>query len=222
MAKFRTDAQAIPVLETIDISFKGQFGSQADFDAEYALALVYPTPVIYYRGSGNGVQLQPGGKLAGTGDQYLQWLNYMVGKRRIPQTISLGYGTPEPNILPEYAIALCELFAQLGARGTSVLIASGDAGVGQGNYCRDVHGNDQFYTSFPASCMCAIYSLLASCAQARAQVAHQTVVTSQVPASLVSAVRSLKHPTPRWRLQIASPGAVSRHTFRAPTTRTPT
>jgi tripeptidyl-peptidase-1 len=42
---------------------------------------------------------------------------------------------------------------ELGLRGSSVLVASGDAGVGRGD-CKDDDGNDRFCTTFPASCMC--------------------------------------------------------------------
>jgi tripeptidyl-peptidase-1 len=62
----------------------------------------------------------------------------MTAKPNIPQTISLGFGTPERSI-------------PRGLRGTSVLVASGNAGVGQGD-CRDIQGNVRFYTVFPASC----------------------------------------------------------------------
>jgi hypothetical protein len=35
------------------------------------MALAYPTPIIYYKGTGNGVQLETGGNLPGPGDVYL-------------------------------------------------------------------------------------------------------------------------------------------------------
>jgi hypothetical protein len=82
-------------------------------------------------------------------------------------------------------MVLCELFAELGVRGVSILVASNSAGVGLGN-CKDTQGNVQFYTSFPASCMCGVYLL---CTQAQVQVAHQSVVILQVPGSLVLVVR---------------------------------
>jgi len=44
---------------------------------------------------------------------------------------------------------VCNLFSQLGARGVSVLVASGDSGVG--TTCR-VGSNKTFTASFPASC----------------------------------------------------------------------
>jgi tripeptidyl-peptidase-1 len=156
MVNFRTDATgAIPTIEVIDSRYNGRVGQEANLGVQYTLALAYPTPVIYYRGTGNGVQFFPAGdnvRLPGPGDQYLAWLGYMIAKRRMPQTISLAFSTPEPSISLEYAVALCELFAQLGARGTSVLAASGNAGVGRGD-CRNFRGDVQYYTVFPASCM---------------------------------------------------------------------
>ena len=45
------------------------------------------------------------------------------------------------------------MFAQLGARGTTLLFGSGDAGVGGGN-CKTNDGKNvtQFQPAFPASC----------------------------------------------------------------------
>ena len=108
LTQFRTDAAAAePTIETIYRHYRGQLSRQANLDIQYTLALAYPTPVIYYMGTGNGVKVMPSGKLADTGDQYQ--FNYM--SKRLPQTIGLGYGTPETSIPPEYARALCEPFA---------------------------------------------------------------------------------------------------------------
>jgi tripeptidyl-peptidase-1 len=160
LTQFRADATgASPAIEVIDDRYRIEVGMQANLDVQYTLALTYPTPVVYYVGTGNGVQLEPpDNKLAAPGDVYLQWLNYMAQKQRVPQTIALGYSTPEPSIPLEYATALCTLFMELGVRGTSILVASGNAGVGRGD-CTDDNGNVQFYTTFPASCMWFILSL---------------------------------------------------------------
>ena len=165
MSDYRTDAtSAIPHVESIvDDGYQRLRGVQANLETQYALALTFPTPVFYYMGTGYGAQLEPDPDGLGTvvpspNDQYLQWLNYMTAQAdsEIPRTISLGYGTEEPDISLEYANALCEMFAQLGARGVSVLAASGDAGVGQGKGCLTKYGYPQFYTIFPASCMCGV------------------------------------------------------------------
>lgn len=69
----------------------------------------------------------------------------------VPQTVSMSIGIDEKDCPLEYAKAVCNLFAQLGARGTSVLVASGDDGVGYGD-CRIKDGSVRFIPSFPASC----------------------------------------------------------------------
>ena len=81
------------------------------------------------------------------------YLLYMVDLPNVPQTVSVPHFTKEPDISPVYAFRLCGLFAALGARGVSVLVASRDDGVGRGN-CKDGEGNVHFYTHFPASCGC--------------------------------------------------------------------
>jgi tripeptidyl-peptidase-1 len=104
------------------------------------------------------VRLEPDREPA-TNDQFLQWINYMTKMQSVLQMISLGYGFAEPTIPKEYATTLCILFAQLGVSGVSILVASKNAGIGLGN-CKDTQGNVQFYTFFPASCMCNVYYLL--------------------------------------------------------------
>ena len=53
----------------------------------------------------------------------------------------------------DYAIHVCNLFAQLGARGSSVLFPSGDYGVGIGT-CKTNDGRNvtRFQPEFPSSC----------------------------------------------------------------------
>ena len=98
----------------------------------------------------------------------LQWLDFVLKQKRIPQSISTSYADHEqtgksPSFYPDllllklykfvvpeaYARRVCRSFAQLGevcpmrfwrilihhigARGVSVLFASGDGGVGDGN-----------------------------------------------------------------------------------------
>ena len=43
--------------------------------------------------------------------------------------------------------------AQLGVRGVSILVASGDESVGAGN-CLDASGNVQVTSMFPVTCTC--------------------------------------------------------------------
>ncbi|KAI9459844.1 subtilisin-like protein [Lactarius psammicola] len=84
---------------------------------------------------------------------FLIWLNYIIKQPKVPQTISTSYDGEEQYFSEGYATALCDLFAQLGLRGASVIFASGDDAVGRGE-CRvnDGSGKVQFLPTFPASC----------------------------------------------------------------------
>ena len=75
----------------------------------------------------------------------------------LPQTITTSYGDDEQTVPPDYANTVCGMLAQLGARGVSLLFASGDGGVGggQGGYeclTNDGTNRTQFIPTFPASC----------------------------------------------------------------------
>jgi len=116
-------------------------GFEANNNIQYSAAIAYPTPLIYYS---TGFRLYVEDPLA-------NWLKYLLVQRSIPQTITMSYGADEVAMPPDLANSLCYLFAQLGARGVSVLVASGDRGVGRGD-CKDSYGNVYFRPTFPASC----------------------------------------------------------------------
>ncbi|KAI9451472.1 subtilisin-like protein [Lactarius psammicola] len=94
---------------------------------------------------------RPVSALPDRGDAYLEWFRFLLNQPYLPPTITISYANPEPSLPPAYATAVCLLFAQLGLRGVSVLISSGDNGVGTGD-CKDSSGNVQFIPMFPASC----------------------------------------------------------------------
>ena len=88
-----------------------------------------------------------------TNEPYLDWLDFILDQPTIPQTISTSYGDDEQTVPPDYAKTVCDLFAQLGTMGSSVLFSSGDFGVGGGS-CLSNDGAEQrqFTPMFPASC----------------------------------------------------------------------
>ena len=200
MSKYRSDA-GYPILDIQEVNLKLSStmvpGEEANLGAQYTSALTFPTPVVYYMGISKGV-----GWL-GPGDRYTDWLDYMAVKPNVPPTISMAYGlTPESSITLEYADAVCKLFGQLGVRGVSIFVASGDGGVGAGG-CK----NAQFHTTFPASCTsgvgfpCSLYRITGT--------RHSPDIW-QVLWSLVSAVRSAVRRAMHPRLRIPSPEAASR------------
>ncbi|KAF4546234.1 Tripeptidyl-peptidase 1 precursor protein [Lasiodiplodia theobromae] len=91
-----------------------------------------------------------------TNEPYLVWLNYVLSlpQEELPQVISTSYGDSEQTVPEAYAKKVCSLFAQLGARGISVLFSSGDSGVGTNGTCisNDGKNTTQFLPAFPASC----------------------------------------------------------------------
>ncbi|KAF8274601.1 peptidase S8/S53 domain-containing protein [Lactarius quietus] len=143
MRNFRSDG-ADATFRIVDVN-KAVYGPieihfEANLNIQYTEALTYPTPNIFYSTS-------PGPKI----DWFYSWLDYILELKKIPQTISISYLYRERDVSYEYAISVCRLFAQLGARGVSVLLASGDHGVGEGN-CQATDGSVHFEPLFPASC----------------------------------------------------------------------
>ncbi|KAH9031607.1 subtilisin-like protein [Lactarius deliciosus] len=124
MRKYRPDG--------IDATFTCR--TEANINIQLSEGMTYPTPQIFY-----STEASP------NGDYLLAWLNAVLSKQNVPQTITTSYGFFE-NVFPKsYAMQVCYLIAQLGARGTSVLFASGDDGVGGGDCTR-------FTPVFPATC----------------------------------------------------------------------
>ena len=157
MTLYRTDVDPIiastrimdvvPVNAGVDDDPIGRRGSM---DTQYSVALTFPTQIHYYT-IGGSRQIAPGGPA--DGDYYLEWLRYMFEKRYVPLTISVPYSIRELELPVEYATTLCDWFRDLGARGVSILVASGDEGISANS-----RGQRQFRisTTFPASCTCGV------------------------------------------------------------------
>lgn len=135
-------------------------GEEANMNVQYAGAISFPTPQIFYSIGGWKEWSDDDGEPE-RGDAYLEWLRYILNEPTVPQTISISYGDPETDFPEEYVTFLCKLFARLGVRGVSVLVASGNEGVGSGA-CYDRSGRvRRFVNEFPASCTCGHLSFLA-------------------------------------------------------------
>jgi tripeptidyl-peptidase-1 len=127
---------------------------EGNLDAETIIGIVYPTPLIAYNTGGeppfNPDLFAP----TNTNEPYMAWLNYILSQPDIPQTISTSYADDEQTVPLSYATAVCQQFAQLGARGVSVLFASGDNGVGADPSCVSNDGTNRtaFLPEFPPAC----------------------------------------------------------------------
>jgi tripeptidyl-peptidase-1 len=123
-------------------------GIEANLDVQYAGSISSSVPMTYYSTAGRGQWIGSG---TNTNEPYLEFLTYLLAlpAASLPNTLSISYGDDETTVPLSYATNGCNLFSQLGARGVSILISSGDSGVG--TTCK-VNGKTSFTTAFPASC----------------------------------------------------------------------
>lgn len=123
-------------------------GVEANLDVQYVRAITESIPNVYYS-TGGRPPIVGGG--ANTNEPYLEFLNYVLAldDADLPNTISISYGEDEETIPLDYADTTCDLFSQLGARGVSILVSSGDSGVG--DTCTS-GGQTTFTSAFPAAC----------------------------------------------------------------------
>lgn len=131
-----------------------QPGEEANGNIQYSASIAFPTPLTFYSIGGTPMWLgSEDDNEPEAGDPWLGWLNYIIKLPKIPQTINISYGSSELTIPQGYADSLCNLFKQLGARGVSVLVASGDDGVGRGDCKLDPEDENVYFNiQFPASC----------------------------------------------------------------------
>ncbi|KAF8257993.1 peptidase S8/S53 domain-containing protein [Lactarius quietus] len=117
-------------------------GFEANLDMQYAQGMAYPIRHVFYS-IGRGP--------SGTEDSFFSFLENVINNAILPQTLSISYGGNETDYSMEHTKHVCDLFAQLGTRGVSVLQSSGDFGVGPPD-CKDSSGNVHFIPRFPATC----------------------------------------------------------------------
>lgn len=127
-----------------------QAGTEANLDVQYGRGIAESIPINYYSTAGRGQWVGSG---TNTNEPYVEFLEYLLAlpDASLPNTLSISYGDDEQTVPDSYATQACTLFSQLGARGVSVLVASGDSGVGGSGECTN-DGVKQFATAFPASC----------------------------------------------------------------------
>ena len=123
------------------------------------IGIGYPTPLTAYHTGGRNPTYVPDILTTDNSDEpFLVWAQYMAGlpDDEVPQVISTSYGDDEQTVSRAYAQAVCNQFAQLGARGVSLFFSSGDFGVGTDETCISNIDNTtaMFMPSFPTDCPC--------------------------------------------------------------------
>ncbi|TID18702.1 tripeptidyl-peptidase I [Venturia nashicola] len=129
-------------------------GAEGILDAEWTIGVSYPIPMVAWSTGGEPPYIPDISTPRNTNEPYLAWLEYVLAQKELPTVITTSYGDSEQTVPYSYAQRVCEGFAQLGARGISVLFSSGDAGVGSANTCVSNDGNKtiKFLPDFPTSC----------------------------------------------------------------------
>ncbi|KAL4787094.1 peptidase S8/S53 domain-containing protein [Aspergillus varians] len=147
------------------VSFHGGLNDQnstedsgeANLDVQYIVGVSSPVPVTEFTTGGRGKlvpDLSSPDPTDNTNEPYLDFLESVLklDQETLPQVISTSYGEDEQTIPEGYARAVCNLYAQLGSRGVSVLFSSGDSGVGAACMTNDGRNKTHFPPQFPASC----------------------------------------------------------------------
>jgi tripeptidyl-peptidase I len=141
-------------------------GAEALLDTFYSMAFTQPLPVSYLSTGGRGQYIGEDGSdmsntTANANEPYLEFLEGLLAldDGALPDVVSISYTDDEQATPRAYALHVCDLFAQLAARGVSVLAASGDDGVygiDHGdcvvNSGQHQGGGKRFLAAFPASC----------------------------------------------------------------------
>ena len=145
----------------------------ANVGIQYAAAMAHPAPLVFYSVGGDTQWNRDGWPIVT--DIYLEWFGNILEEKSPPLTIFIPYGEPERDLPLDYARSLCRMFGMLGSQGVTVLVASGNDGVGAGD-CINAHGDRQFVAEFPSTCTCGFLLSSRCTRQAQVQVAHQTTV----------------------------------------------
>jgi tripeptidyl-peptidase-1 len=132
---------------------------QANLDIQYAESITYPIPNIFYSTAGAPPFIPDVQETTNFNEPYLDWLDFILNQKTIPQTISTSYGDDEQSVPRDYATSVCNMFAQLGVMGVSILFGSGDGGIGGAGVVKgsclsnDGMNRTEFLPMFPASCV---------------------------------------------------------------------
>ncbi|KAF9014524.1 subtilisin-like protein [Hymenopellis radicata] len=139
------------------VNDQSQPGDEANLDVQYTVGISAPTKNVYYS-TGGSPKFKPDILTpTNTNEPYLDCWSSFLHRTRSRRLLRLRMGIMNRRSVPyDYAVRVCNEFAKLGARGSTVLFASGDSGVGGDNAkeCLKNDGSDKmvFQPIFPASC----------------------------------------------------------------------
>ncbi|KAJ7264084.1 family S53 protease-like protein [Mycena haematopus] len=118
---------------------QSEAGIEADLDIQYTIGLATKVPVTFISvGENNSDDV----------DGFMDILTNLIAETARPNVLTTSYGFDESDFSRPVANTLCNMYAQLGALGVSILFASGDGGVSgsQAQTCT------AFVPTLPADC----------------------------------------------------------------------
>ncbi|ETW78237.1 serine protease S53 [Heterobasidion irregulare TC 32-1] len=98
-------------------------GFEANLDIQYTVGVATGVPTVF---------ITVGDQTQDDLNGFLDEINVLLNQTKPPQVLTTSYGFNENQIPIGLATKLCQAYAQLGARGVSVLFSSGDGGVSGG------------------------------------------------------------------------------------------
>ncbi|KAI1425849.1 subtilisin-like protein [Xylaria sp. FL1777] len=139
-----------------DQAYTGDSG-EANLDAQYIFGTGHPLPVTEFSVGGRGplvTDLDQPDPNDNNNEPYIDFLKNVLKlpQSQLPQVISTSYGENEQSVPKSYAVSVCNLIAQLGSRGVSVIFSSGDSGTGSACLSNDGKNTTKFQPQYPASC----------------------------------------------------------------------
>ncbi|KAF7368598.1 Family S53 protease-like protein [Mycena venus] len=118
---------------------------EANIDIQYTVGLATGVPVTFLSVGDDETE-------EAFFTQLLDTTTYLAGAANPPTTITTSYGSNEVDFGSSLATKICNGYMALGARGVSVLFASGDGGVRGGHDDETQCNNNTFIPVFPATC----------------------------------------------------------------------
>ncbi|KAI0674808.1 family S53 protease-like protein [Trametes maxima] len=114
--------------------------TEASLDIQYTVGVATNVPTTFVSVGSNTTD-----GIAG----FLDIINNLLAQDEVPSVLTTSFGFNEKDIPSGVGRNLCNAYAQLGARGTTVLFGSGDGGV---SGIQSTQGCNTFVPTFPSTC----------------------------------------------------------------------
>ncbi|KAF2142316.1 uncharacterized protein K452DRAFT_17057 [Aplosporella prunicola CBS 121167] len=133
----------------------GENHGEANMDVQTINGVSHPLPITAYITGGNPPFIPNLDEPEDNGNEpYMPFYQHLLNKTNaeLPQVITNSYGDDEQTVPAPYARRVCNMIAQLGLRGITVLESSGDTGIGGPCQSNDGKKTLEFTPTFPGTC----------------------------------------------------------------------